>query len=145
MFKGIGVSAGIGIGRAYFVGQPDSDYSGVLFGGAEAEKARLAAEERAREEKEEEKQRKEKARLERARRAKEDKKGTVPEGVNKDDSREGLRAYVDPNTLAPVGKKTRKEQEKKALAEAEVKVTEKMDLTSLNKKNDEPDAGKESV
>lgn len=43
MFKGIGVSAGVGIGRAYFVGQPDSDYSGVLFGGAEAEKARLAA------------------------------------------------------------------------------------------------------
>ena len=124
--------------------------------------ARLAAEERAREEKDEEKQRKEKARLERARRAKEDKKGTVPEGVNKDDSREGLRAYargrayvpnrygevteyVDPNTLAPVDKKARKEQEKKALAEAEVKVTEKMDLTSLNKKNDEPDAGKESV
>ena len=43
MFKGIGVSAGIGIGRAYFVGQPDSDYSGVPFSGAEAEKARLAA------------------------------------------------------------------------------------------------------
>ena len=43
MFKGIGVSAGIGIGRAYIVGQPDSDYSHVPFGGAEAEKARLAA------------------------------------------------------------------------------------------------------
>ena len=43
MFKGIGVSAGIGIGRAYFVEQPDSDYSGVRFAGAEVEKARLAA------------------------------------------------------------------------------------------------------
>ena len=42
MFKGIGVSAGIGIGRVYFVGQPDLDYSGVTFSGVEAEKARLA-------------------------------------------------------------------------------------------------------
>ena len=43
MFKGIGVSAGIGIGRAYFVGQPDLDFSGVLFSGVEEEKQRLAA------------------------------------------------------------------------------------------------------
>ena len=41
MFKGIGVSAGIGIGRAYFVGQPDLDYSHVSFAGVEAEQARL--------------------------------------------------------------------------------------------------------
>ena len=128
------------------------------------EKARLAAEERAREEKEEEKVRKEAARQERARRAKEDKKGIVPEGVNKDDSREGLRAYargrayipnrygevteyVDPNTMTPVDAKTRKEQEKSALAAQEVKVTEKMDLTTLGKQADEPvsNEDKESV
>ncbi len=42
MFKGIGVSAGIGIGRVYFVGQPDLDYSGVSFSGVEGEKNRLA-------------------------------------------------------------------------------------------------------
>lgn len=42
MFKGIGVSAGIGIGRVYFVGQPDLDYSGVSFSGVEREKNRLA-------------------------------------------------------------------------------------------------------
>ncbi|MBR2935168.1 MAG: YidC/Oxa1 family membrane protein insertase [Oscillospiraceae bacterium] len=128
------------------------------------EKARLAAEERARQEKEEEKTRKETARLERARRAKEDKKGTVPEGVNKDDSREGLRAYargrayipnrygevteyVDPNTMTPVDAKTRKEQEKSALAAQQVNVTEKMDLTGLGKQADEPvsNEDKESV
>ncbi len=128
------------------------------------ETARLAAEERARQEKEEEKARKEAARQERARRAKEEKKGIVPEGVNKDDSREGLRAYargrayipnrygevteyVDPNTMTPVDTKTRKEQEKSALAAQEVKVTEKMDLTGLGKQADEPvsNEDKESV
>ncbi len=127
-------------------------------------KARAAAEERERQEKEEEKQRKEKARLERARRAKEEKKGIVPDGVNKDDSREGLRAYargrayipnrygevteyVDPNTMTPVDAKTRKEQEKKALAEQEIKMTEKMDLTALSKQETAPkaDEDKESV
>jgi len=122
-------------------------------------KARALAEEQAKQEKNEEKQRKELARQERARRAKEEKKGTVPEGVNKDDSREGLRAYargrayipnrygevteyVDPNTMTPVDAKTRKEQQKKALAGQEDKITDKMDLTALDKKND---ADKESV
>ena len=128
------------------------------------EAARKAAEERERQEKEEEKQRKEQARLERARRAEEEKqnrkkgikKDAEPEqeGVNKDDSREGLRAhargrayipdrfggvteYVDPNTLAPVDKKSRKEQEKQAMKQTEVPVTEKVDLTALNKKNED--------
>ncbi len=128
------------------------------------EKARIAAEERERQEKEEEKQRKEQARLERARRAEEEKqnrkkgikKDAEPEqeGVNKEDSREGLRAhargrayipdrfggvteYVDPNTLAPMDKKARKQQEKQAVQEAKPSVTEKVDLTSLNKKNED--------
>ena len=122
-------------------------------------KARAVAEEQAKQVKDAEKKRKEQARQERVRREKEDKKGTVPEGVNKDDSREGLRAYarghayipnrygevtpyVDPNTMTPVDAKARKEQQKKALAGQEDKITEKMDLTSLNKKND---ADKESV
>lgn len=128
------------------------------------EAARKAAEERERQEKEEEKQRKEQARLERERRAEEEKKNRKKgikkavepdqEGVNKEDSREGLRAhargrsyipdrfggvteYVDPNTLAPVDKKSRKEQEKQALKQAEIPVTEKVDLTALNKKNED--------
>ena len=128
------------------------------------EKARIAAEERERQEKEEEKQRKEQARLERARRAEEEKqnrkkgikKDAEPEqeGVNKDDSREGLRAhargrayipdrfggvteYVDPNTLVPVDKKARKQQEKQAVQENTPSVTEKVDLTALNKKNED--------
>ena len=122
-------------------------------------KARAVAEEQEKQVKEAEKKRKEQARQERVRREKEDKKGTVPEGVNKDDSREGLRAYarghayipnrygevtpyVDPNTMTPVDAKQRKEQQKKALAGQEDKITEKMDLTALDKKND---SDKESV
>ena len=122
-------------------------------------KARAVAEEQEKQVKEAEKKRKEQARQERVRREKEDKKGIVPEGVNKDDSREGLRAhargrayipnrygevtpYVDPNTMTPVDAKTRKEQQKKALAGQEVKITDKMDLTALDKTND---ADKESV
>ena len=118
------------------------------------EKARLAAEARAKEEKEEEKQRKEAARLERARRAKEDKKGVVPEGVNKEDSREGLRAYargrayvpnrygevteyVDPDTMTAIDDKTRKAQEKEALAKVETRMTDKMDLTGLKERTEE--------
>ena len=72
------------------------------------EAARRAAEERERQEKEEEKRRKEEARLERARRIEEEKKNSgkkkpgqkkkdeEPEqdGVNKNDSREGIRAYA---------------------------------------------------
>lgn len=42
MFKGIGASAGIGIGRAVLVREPDLDYSQAVFAGAEAEQARLA-------------------------------------------------------------------------------------------------------
>lgn len=130
------------------------------------ETARLAAEERERQEKEEEKQRKEQARLERARRAEEEKKNKKKgikkdaepdqEGINKDDSREGLRAYargraympnrfggvtayVDPNTLPPVDKKSRKEQQKQA---TQTQVTGKVDLTERSKKAAED---KESV
>ena len=74
------------------------------------EEARRASEERARLEKEEEKQRKEQARLERARRVEEAKKhhkkvkkDVEPsmEGVNKDDSREGLRAYARGRSYIP--------------------------------------------
>ena len=78
------------------------------------EAARIAAEEQARLDKEEEKRRKEEARLERARRLEEEKnnkgkkkkaaaKDTEPEqeGVNKDDSREGLRAYARGRAYIP--------------------------------------------
>lgn len=79
------------------------------------EAARAAAEERTRQEKEEEKLRKEEARLERQRRLEEEKKnrgkkkpGQKPkdteaeqEGVNKDDSREGLRAYARGRAYIP--------------------------------------------
>jgi len=76
------------------------------------EEARLAAEKRAQEEKEEEKRRKEEARLERARRIEEEKnskkkkgakKDVEPDrdGINKDDSREGLRAYARGRSYIP--------------------------------------------
>ena len=78
------------------------------------EAARIAAEKREQEEKEEEKRRKEEARLERARRIEEEKKnkgkkkpGTKKdvepdqEGVNKDDSREGIRAYARGRAYIP--------------------------------------------
>jgi len=76
------------------------------------EQARLAAEERERQEKEDEKRRKEEARLERARRAEEEKKNrgkkkpkkkeeAPQDGVNKDDSREGIRAYARGRSYIP--------------------------------------------
>ena len=79
------------------------------------EAARAAAEERERQEKEEEKKRREEARLERARRIEEEKqnrgkkkhtpkkKDEEPdhEGVNKDDSREGIRAYARGRAYIP--------------------------------------------
>ena len=73
------------------------------------EAARAAAEEAARQAKEDEKRRKEEARLERARRIEEEKlnkkKGIKKEpaqpGVNKDDSREGLRAYARGRAYMP--------------------------------------------
>ena len=76
------------------------------------EAARKASEENLRREKEEEKARKEQARLERAKRVEEAKKHhkKVPkkkdeepdqEGVNKDDSREGLRAYARGRAYIP--------------------------------------------
>jgi YidC/Oxa1 family membrane protein insertase len=80
------------------------------------EAAAAAAEERARQEKEEERQRKEEARQERARRIEEEKnnKGKKAKsaqkkkdeepaqaGVNKDDSREGLRAYARGRAYLP--------------------------------------------
>lgn len=43
MFKGIGVSVGIGIGRAVLVREPDLSYTHVVFAGQEAEQARLTA------------------------------------------------------------------------------------------------------
>lgn len=114
------------------------------------EAAREAAAKREQEEKEEEKRRKEEARLERARRLEEEKKNRGKkkpgqkkkdepdqEGINKEDSREGIRAYargrayipdrfggvtayVDPNTLiqaqeeaaAKKGKKKAKPEKK---------------------------------
>ena len=42
MFKGIGASAGIGIGTAVLVKEANLDYSHVVSAGAEAEKARLS-------------------------------------------------------------------------------------------------------
>ena len=78
------------------------------------EAARKAAEEREREEKENEKRRKEEARLERARRIEEEKKNRgkkkpgqkkndepEQEGVNKNDSREGIRAYARGRAYIP--------------------------------------------
>ena len=78
------------------------------------EAARQAAEERERQEKEEEKKRKEEARLDRARRLEEEKKNKGKkksgqkkdvepdqENVNKDDSREGLRAYARGRAYIP--------------------------------------------
>ena len=78
------------------------------------EAAREAAERREAEEKEEEKRRKEEARLERQRRIEEEKKGkgkkkpgqkkdVEPEqdGVNRDDSREGIRAYARGRSYIP--------------------------------------------
>ncbi len=120
------------------------------------EKARIAAEERERQLKEEEKQRKEEARLEKARIAEEAKqarkKGIKPasedDGVNKDDSREGLRAhargrayipdrfggvteYTDPDVLFA-------QQAKQAKNKT---VSGKVDLTGVKDK-DEPASGK---
>ena len=43
MFKGIGASAGIGIGRAVLVRESDLSYTHVVFAGQEAEQARLTA------------------------------------------------------------------------------------------------------
>ena len=79
------------------------------------EAARKAAEERERQEKEEEKRRKEEARLERQRRLEEEKKNRGKkkpgqkknseepdqEGVNKNDSREGIRAYARGRAYIP--------------------------------------------
>lgn len=79
------------------------------------EAARKAAEERERQEKEDEKRRKEEARLERQRRMEEEKKNRgkkkpgakksseepEQEGVNKDDSREGIRAYARGRSYIP--------------------------------------------
>ncbi len=121
------------------------------------EKARVAAEEREKQAKEEEKKRKEEARLERERRAEEAKqarkKGVKPatedDGVNKDDSREGLRAhargrayvpdrfggvteYTDPDLLA--AQQAAQPKQKKT-------VSGKVDLTGVKEK-DEPAAAK---
>lgn len=78
------------------------------------EAARVATEERERQEKEDEKLRKEEARLERARRIEDEKQNRgkkkpaqkkndepAQEGVNKDDSRDGLRAYARGRAYVP--------------------------------------------
>lgn len=120
------------------------------------EKARIAAQEREKQLKEEEKKRKEEARLEKERRAEEAKqarkKGIKPQsesdGVNKDDSREGLRAhargrayvpdrfggvteYTDPDTLA-AQQDTKGKKQKKT-------VSGKVDLTGVKDKNEPAD------
>ena len=130
------------------------------------EAARKAAEERERQEKEEEKRRKEEARLERARRLEEEKKNRGKkkpgqkkkdeepdqEGVNKEDSREGIRAYArgrayipgrfggvtpyrDPNELIwaqleAAAAKGKKKGEEKAEAAAPAPEEEKKELTA---------------
>ena len=116
------------------------------------EKARIAAEEREKQAKAEEKKRKEEARLERERRAEEAKqarkKGIKPaaedDGINKDDSREGLRAhargraylpdrfggvteYTDPDELA--ARQAAQPKQKKT-------VSGKVDLTGAKEKNE---------
>ena len=110
-------------------------------------------------EKEEEKRRKEEARLERARRVEEEKhnkkkgvkKDAEPdqEGVNKEDSREGLRAYArgrayipdrfggvtpyhEPDFMLTADPDSRKKKK----AEAEKQITPKMDLTKQDIKPD---------
>ena len=131
------------------------------------EAARLAAEERARQEKLAEKQRKEEARLERERRAAEEKKNKKKsaekpadaEGnaVNRDDSREGLRAYARGRAYVPdrFGGVTPYTDPAQVIVDpkaksAEQPITEKMDLTGLKEKNEpsapeEQDENKESV
>lgn len=76
------------------------------------EAARAAAQERERQEKEDEKRRKEEARLERQRRLEEEKKNRgkkkpqgkkedAPAGINRDDSRVGIRAYARGRSYDP--------------------------------------------
>ena len=130
----------------YFVGMAQEVICGKMLK-KDYEAAREAAAKREAEEKEEEKRRKEEARLERQRRLEEEKKNrgkkklqkkdSEPdqEGINREDSREGIRAYArgrsyipgryggvtpytDPNQLfraveaAETGKKKKKGQEK---------------------------------
>lgn len=122
------------------------------------EKARIAAEQREKQAKEEEKKRKEEARLEKERRAEEAKQArkkgikapaAEQDGINKDDSREGLRAhargraympdrfggvteYTDPDLLA--AQQAAQPKQKKT-------VSGKVDLTGAKEKT-EPAANK---
>ena len=142
---------------------------------ADYEQARKAAEERERQAKEDEKRRKEEARLERERRAEEEKKNrkkgikkdTEPdqEGVNKDDSREGLRAYArgrayipgrfggvteysDPDQVVIAPQKGKKVDKKEARQLEEDKITGKVDLTgktNTDAAQDKAEDNKESV
>lgn len=96
----------------YFVGMAQEVICGKMLK-KDYEAAREAAAKREAEEKEEEKRRKEEARLERQRRIEEDKKNrgkkkpqkkdTEPdqEGVNREDSREGIRAYARGRSYIP--------------------------------------------
>ena len=128
------------------------------------EKARIAAEQRAKEEKLEEKRRKEEARLERERRAEEEKankkkgvgkSGEPGEEVNRDDSREGLRAYARGRAYVPdrFGGVTPYVDPAESIVDpkakrAEQQLPEKLDLTE-RKENEQPadaqDDNKESV
>ena len=116
------------------------------------EKARIAAEEREKQLKEEEKKRKEEARLEKERRAEEAKlarkKGIKAEaesdGVNKDDSREGLRAHARgrayiPDRFGGVTQYTDPDVmfARQAAKEKKKTVSGKVDLTGVKDK-DEP-------
>ena len=117
------------------------------------ETARAAAAERERKEKEEEKQRKEEARLERQRRLEEEKKNrgkrkpkkTEPAepGINKDDSRIGIRAYArgrsyDPNRFGGVQPYRDPNDLMKAQAEAEAAKRGKKDRKEKKKEAEKP-------
>ena len=117
------------------------------------EKARAEAAERERQEKEDEKRRKEEARLERQRRLEEEKKNrgkkkpkkTEPAepGINKDDSRIGIRAYArgrsyDPNRFG--GVQPYRDPSELMKAQAEAQAAQKNKKGRKNKKETEPPA-----
>jgi len=139
------------------------------------EAARLAAERRAIEEKEEEKRRKEEARLERARRIEEEKQNKGKKkpgqkkkkddeaeqtGVNREDSREGIRAYargrayipdrfggvtpyVDPNELMraqAVAQATGSEKKKKLFGKEKAQVQEEDQVQQVQEEQSAPAA-----
>lgn len=128
------------------------------------EAARIAAEQREQEEKEEEKRRKEEARLERARRLEEEKKNKGKkksaskakdvepdqEGVNKDDSREGIRAYARgrayvPNRFGGVTPYTDPNDLVRAQAEAQAQKKKKKDKSAPVQEEQKPEEKAEQL